>query len=182
MSLGTFIETTIKKNTQGDIVDIFGFATALRFNVYKDRAFGDPMKIGIMGPSSEDDNLADIWLNPNNNHQQDRTVLALLMARCLLYLESNSLVRNTYYDTFFMSDMPQYRMTPHLMLATRLAIPVNTIERIQDLHFDKAAYANKAQLLPSFINSAVHVSSDSFFGMMRELDFVFSSRMYSAKM
>ena len=155
-TLGTFVRGVVESHTHDDVVDVFKVARALGFLVAK-----DDLKIADKGklfPSGveidrEKTTLPTILLNKNNTEAEDRTVTVLLIAEYML-MQRSDVGRVLSCDTFFLSDIRQFRVSRHLFLATRLAIPENIIEKTQDIQFSAPKYSLKAKLLPAFLACA----------------------------
>lgn len=154
ITLGTFLKGLLSDLTVDGIVDVkqmmLNMGVAVEHAALKT---ADKGQFFPYGPPDTNLNGQTILLNRNNRPEEDRTVMALLMAEYLLsQLKDRSRVLTC--DMFFLQDLRQYRISRQLFLATRLAIPETIINQVDDIQFSAPKYARDAVLLPSFVACA----------------------------
>lgn len=176
MSIRNALKKAVEDNTEGDSINIK--QTALDLGCSFGERFSDSIDKGRIIPVPNDaETLASIELNMKNTRSENNTIVALLLAKFILMLESG-ILREDRCDVFFLSEMRFSRTSAQMLLATRLAIPESIISQLDSLHFDTHNYAAKNKLMHKFVNSAFYISdSQGFFGILNKLEIGFSSRM-----
>ncbi len=156
MSLGRLIERAVAYNTDEGVVDVFGVAANLGCEIVTE--FKHSTLIAAMRPCSSEDKLAEIALNKNNDHATNRTVVAIMLADYLINLVHCRSKKITV-DTFFLSEIRNYKMSSSIMIGTRIAIPNEVINMFDCPTFDSLSYACEAELLPNFVSSTLKMSN-----------------------
>lgn len=178
MSLGQLIEDTVRDHIHGDVVDIikvaedFGCVIVSRFehSTFK----------GVIRPSGNDEYLAEIALNEDNTEEVDRTVVALLLAEQLIN-SCHGRSKKAIIETFYLSELRKYRMSPSLMLATRIAIPKHIMKMIDYPMFNTHEYAIESKLTDGFVSSAFEMSNSWFVKTMNSMDLPSTSRVMNIR-
>lgn len=166
MSVGIIVTRIVENNTHGDHVDIRSVAT--EFGCAFGEPFDDSTLRGILRPSNDPGVLAEFSFNKKNTDAENNTITALLMAELILSLNAKTL-KQFKCDVFFLSSMRQWRGSPQMMLATRLAIPKHIFAALDDINFRSAEYAFGNQLLPAFVGSAFFITEGmSLFGFLSQ--------------
>ncbi len=169
MSLGTLVQKAILENTEGDKINLHNLIEQLKCRIGDD--LDDSFIKGEIIPNNNDDRkyIATIHLNKNLTPEQSKAVSALLLSQFLIYLGSSK-NRSVRCDSFLLSDLRNFRMSPQVILATRLTIPEHMIAKIEDLKFNSSHYAQENHLLPALVNSAFTISNPSgIFGLLRDI-------------
>lgn len=157
MSLGLVIEDVVEKNTHDNVVDVFAVALDLGCDFVTE--FEHSTFKGLMRPCSQsDERLAEIALNKNNDEAMNRTVVSLLLSEYLMNIVHGR-NKTVTIDAFFISDLRNYKMSPSVMVATRIAMPKSVIKVIDYPMFNTVDYANEAKLLPRFVSCTFKMSS-----------------------
>lgn len=157
-TLGAFVSYTVQSHTDAEgVVDIRKVARALGFDMYISQHLrtADKGKLYAAGSEVERETVTSptILLNEKNTDEENRTVVALLIAEYMLS-QRNQNGREITCDMFFLQGIRQYRVSRQLFLATRLLIPEHIIEQTQSITFSAPAYAAKAKILPGFLACA----------------------------
>ena len=158
-SIGNVILALIEKHTKDDVIDIMEMAESLGINV-KFVEMDRSTDVAVM-KQEEEDNRPKIELNIINSIEDNYTLVALLLADSFIAPQRAS-NEGFKYEVFFLKELRHYRLTRTLLLATRLAIPEEVINQIDEVDFDIDAYIAKAKYLPSFVNNMVKDSNASF--------------------
>lgn len=176
MTIRNALKKAVEDNTNGESINIK--QTALDLGCTFGDRFSDSIDKGRIFPVPNDENtLAKIELNKKNTRVENNTIVALLLAKFILMLESG-IIKEDRCDVFFLSEMRSSRTSAQMLLATRLAMPESIISQLDSLHFDTHNYAKKSELMHKFVNSAFYISdSVGFFGILNKLEIGFSSRM-----
>lgn len=156
MSLGLLIESAVTQHTRDEVVDVLALAADFGCKVVT--TFEHSTLKGVMRPCNADDQLAEIALNEKNDNAMNRTVVALMLAEYLTNLVHGRSKKVTI-DTFFLSELRNYKMSPSVMVGTRIAIPREVIKMVDYPMFNTLDYANEAELLPSFVSSTFEMSN-----------------------
>ncbi len=153
------VTSLIEKHSHDEVIDIMEMASSLGINVkYVDMVASTDVAIMKQG---EEDKRPTIGLNKTNTKEQNYTLVALLLADCLIAPEK-VFQEGFKYEIFFLKDLRQFRLTRTFLLATRLAIPEKIISQFDDFDFNIDAYIAKTNYLPVFINNMIKSSSASF--------------------
>ena len=158
-SIGNVVVGLIEKHSHNDVIDIMEMATSMGINVER-----VPMEVttdvAIM-KQGEEDTRPKIELNETNSIEQDYTLVALLLADCLI-APKKAQREGFKYEIFYLKDLRQFRLTRTFLLATRLAIPEHIINLIDEFNFNIHEYIGKTKYLPSFINNMIKNSNANF--------------------
>jgi len=158
-SVGNVVVSLIEKHSQDEVIDIMSMAASMGISVNY-VVMETSTDVAIM-KQVEGDSRPKIELNKTNNIEQNYTLVALLLADCLI--APKKLQRGGFkYEIFYLKDLRQYRLSRTFLLATRLAIPEQIINQIDEFGFNLDAYIGKTHYLPSFINNTVKNSNASF--------------------
>ena len=158
-SVGNIVVSLIEKHSQDEVIDIMEMASSMGISVhYVDMEISTDVATMKQG---DDDNRPKINLNNKNTIEENYTLVALLLADCLI--APNKAHREGFkYEIFFLKDLRQFRLTRTFLLATRLAIPGHIINKIDVFGFNIDDYVAKTKYLPSFVNNMIKNSNASF--------------------
>jgi hypothetical protein len=156
MSLGLLIESTVAQHTHDGVVDVTAVAASFGCEVVM--KFKNSTLKGAIRPCSSENKLAEIALNVKNDNATNRTLIALLLAEHLLNLVHRRSKKVTI-DTFFLSEIRNYKMSASVMIGTRIAMPREIIDSIDCPLFNALDYASEAELMPSFVSSTLKMSN-----------------------
>lgn len=158
-SIGDVVINLIEKHTENDIIDIMEMANSMGISV-NTVAMETSTDVATM-IQREGDKRPKIELNKSNTIEQNNTLVAILLADCLI--APKKLQNDGFkYEIFFLKDLRQFRLTRTFLLATRLAIPEHIINQIDTFGFNIDAYIAKTNYLPSFVHNMVKNSNASF--------------------
>ncbi len=158
-SIGNVVVSLIEKHSQNEVIDIMEMALSMgiRVNTVEMETSTD---VAIM-KQGEEDKRPKIELNKTNSIEQNYTLVALLLADCLI--APKKVQREGFkYEIFYLKDLRQFRLTRTFLLATRLAVPEKIINQIDEFSFNVDTYIAKTNYLPGFINNMVKNSNASF--------------------
>jgi len=158
-SVGNVVVSLIDKHSQNEVIDIMEMATSMGISV-ESVPMTVSTDVAIMRQGKED-NRPKIELNKTNSIEENYTLVALLLADCLI-APKKAHREGFKYEIFFLKDLRQFRLTRTFLLATRLAIPEQIINQIDVFGFNIDAYIAKTNYLPSFVNNMVKNSNASF--------------------
>ncbi len=169
MSLGNIITTVIETNTDGDTININGVVEKLGCAFTDD--LEDTFIKGRLPPVDDSNDLvATIAIHRDTPDTERKTVIALLISKFIMQLAGGR-ISKIECDTFFLSELRQHRMSPQVILSTRLLIPEHVIPTLDALRFNSTGYAQKYKLMTSLVDSAFRISDpDGLFGMLRGLN------------
>ena len=158
-SIGNVVVSLIKKHSQDEVIDIMEMASSMGISVNTvEMQTSTDVAIMVQG---QEDNRPRIELNKTNTIEQNYTLVALLLADCLI--APNKAQREGFkYEIFFLKDLRQFRLSRTFLLATRLAIPEQIINQIDEFTFNIDAYIAKTKYLPGFINNMIKNSNANF--------------------
>jgi len=158
-SIGNVIVSLIEKHSQNETIDIMAMAQSMGISVdYVEMKTSTDVAIMKQG---QEDKRPKIELNKTNKIEQNHTLVALLLADCLIAPKKTQ--REGFkYEIFFLKGLRQFRLTRTFLLATRLAIPEKIINQIDEFGFNIDAYIAKTNYLPSFVNNMIKNSNASF--------------------
>ena len=151
------LEKLIKSSTRDGKVDLKQITEFFNINIMIDRQLTDLCQIYV----SEQDNKPVIKLSPTNDRKTKYTLVAIAIAEFILTpsrLEGTGI----RYDMFFLKEIYHQRYSYRMMLATRLAVPEEIINKLDLPTFDLNAYVIKSDFLPQFIHCCVKDSSALF--------------------
>jgi hypothetical protein len=94
---------------------------------------------------------------------------ALLSAQALIDLVNFKHLRKIECDVFMLNSLKNYKLSPQVILATRLAIPEKIIKDLDQLKINGHDYVERSNLLPQFVSSAFPISNLGAFKVMGEL-------------
>jgi len=158
-SVSDVVMSLIEEHSHNEVIDIMAMASSMGINVsYVDMDASTDVAVMKQG---EEDKRPKIELNKNNTIEQNYTLVALLLADCFIAPQKAS-TEGFKYEIFFLKDLRNYRLTRTLLLATRLAIPENIINQIDEFDFNIDEYIAKTNYMPSFVNNMVKSSNASF--------------------
>lgn len=158
-SVGNVVVSLIEKHSQDEVIDIMVMAQSMGISV-DHVEMKTSTDVAIM-KQGEEDKRPKIELNKTNKIEQNYTLVALLLADCLI--SPKKLQRGGFkYEIFFLKDLRQYRLTRTFLLATRLAIPEKIINKVDVFGFNIDAYIAKTHYLPGFVNNMVTNSNANF--------------------
>lgn len=158
-SVSEIVMSLIEKHSHDDVIDIMAMASSMGISVscVEMKASTD---VAMMKPGDEDER-PKIQLNKTNSIEQNHTLVALLLADC--FITPKKMQNEGFkYEIFYLKDMRQFRFTRTFLLATRLAIPENIINQVDEFGFNIDAYIAKTNYLPSFVNNMIKNSNASF--------------------
>jgi hypothetical protein len=158
-SIGNVVVNLIEKHSHNEVIDIMEMADSMGISV-ETVVMETSTDVAIM-KQSEGDKRPKIELNKTNDIEQNYTLVALLLADCLI-APKKAQNDGFKYEIFFLKDLRQFRLTRTFLLATRLAIPEHIINQIDVFGFNIDAYIGKTNYLPSFVNNMVKNSNASF--------------------
>jgi len=158
-SVGNVVISLIEKHSQDEVIDIMEMAASMGISV-NSVYMQTSTDVAIMGQGANDKRPI-IDLNETNTIEQNYTLVALLLADCLI-APKKAQREGFKYEIFFLKDLRQFRLTRTFLLATRLAIPEQIINQIDEFGFNIDAYIAKTNYLPSFVNNMVKNSNASF--------------------
>lgn len=158
-SIGSVVVNLIEKHSHNDVIDIMDMASSMGISVDSVK-METTTDVAIMKQGDED-TRPKIELNITNSVEQNYTLVALLLADCLI--APKKVQREGFkYEIFFLKDLRQFRLTRTFLLATRLAIPEHVINQIDEFNFNIHDYIGKTKYLPSFINNMIKNSNANF--------------------
>ena len=158
-SIGNVIISLIEKHSQDEVIDIMAMAASMGISIdYVEMETSTDVAIMKQG---EEDTRPKIELNKTNNIEQNHTLVALLLADCLI-APKKAQREGFKYEIFFLKDLRHFRLTRTFLLATRLAIPEKIINQIDEFGFNIDAYIAQTNYLPSFVNNMIKNSNASF--------------------
>jgi len=158
-SIGNVVVSLIEKHSKNEVIDIMKMASSMGISVnYVDMETSTDM---ATMKQEDDDNRPKINLNKKNTIEENYTLVALLLADCLI-APQKAHREGFKYEVFFLKDLRQFRLTRTFLLATRLAIPEQVINQIDVFGFNIDAYIAKTKYLPAFVNNMVKNSNASF--------------------
>ena len=114
-----------------------------------------------------DEVQAYLYLNEELDEVESNAISVLIVSEYLLRYEKNK-TKTIVFDVFYLDDIKQARMSKHIFLATRLAIPEKVIEELDEFNSDKANYSAKAKLPMYFLDLAKKQSSVQAYLKMTE--------------
>ncbi len=158
-SVGNVVVSLIEKHSQNEVIDIMSMAASMGI-VVESVEMVTSTDVAIM-KQREGEARPKIELNKTNTIEQDYTLVAILLADCLI-APKKAQGDGFKYEIFFLKDLRQYRLTRTFLLATRLAIPEQIINQIDVFGFNIDAYIAKTNYLPGFVNNMVKNSNASF--------------------
>jgi len=128
-SVGNVVVSLIEKHSQDEVIDIMAMASSMGIGVgCVEMETSTDVAFMIQG---EEDKRPKIKLNKNNTTEQNYTLVALLLADCLI-APKKAHREGFKYEIFFLKDLRNYRLTRTFLLATRLAIPEQIINQIDE--------------------------------------------------
>ncbi|WDE03382.1 hypothetical protein SG34_018510 [Thalassomonas viridans] len=151
------LEKLIKSSTHDGKVNLKEITEFFNIKIELDRQLTDLCQITL----SEEDKKPVIKLSPNNDRRTKFTLVAIAIAEFIL-TPSRLEGEGIRYDMFFLKEIYHQRYSYRMMLATRLAVPEEIINRMDDPNFDMAAYLAGSDYQPQFINCCVKDSSALF--------------------
>lgn len=158
-SIGNVVVNLIDKHAQNEVIDIMDMAASMGISV-DSVVMETTTDVAIM-KQGENDKRPKIELNKTNSIEQNYTLVALLLADCLI--APKKVQREGFkYEIFYLKDLRQFRLTRTFLLATRLAIPEEIINNIDEFSFNLDAYIAKTNYLPGFINNMIKNSNANF--------------------
>lgn len=158
-SVGNVVVSLIEKHSQDEVIDIMEMAASMRISVnYVEMETSTDVAFMRQG---QEDNRPKIELNKKNTLEQNYTLVALLLADCLIAPKKVQR-EGIKYEIFFLKDLRQFRLTRTFLLATRLAIPEQIINKIDEFSFNIDTYIARTNYLPGFVNNMVKNSNASF--------------------
>lgn len=157
--VGTVVLSLIRSNTKDQTVNVAGIATDLGIKV----RLATLEKLGELASMNqgEDDDKPVIYLNRKNDNKQNHTLVALLLAEFIIN-PSKPRDKGISLEVFDLQNLSEGKQSPRMLLATRLAIPEEIINKLDDINFDLNKYANTTNYLPSFIRQAVKTNNAQF--------------------
>lgn len=159
MSVSEIVISLIEKHSHNEVIDVMAMASSMGISVdYVEMEVSTDIATMNQG---EEDKRPKIKLNKTNSIAQNHTLVALLLADCFIAPQK---MRNEgfKYEIFYLKDMRHYRFTRTFLLATRLAIPEQIINQVDDFGFNIDAYIATTNYLPGFVNNMVKNSNASF--------------------
>lgn len=177
-SIGKVVISLIEKHSHNEVIDIMEMATSMGISV-SNVEMEATTDVATMR-QGEDDARPKIELNTTNTLEQNYTLVALLLADCLI--APKKLQREGFkYEIFFLKDLRQFRLSRTFLLATRLAIPEQIINQIDTFGFNIDAYIGKTNYLPSFVNNMIKNSNANFIVINNLLGGMSIEHLYKGK-
>lgn len=163
-TFGMRLQRIIEEHTHDDAIDVRQVANDMGVDVYDD--FEDSTQIAsLVYPEGKCPPV--LHLNKRNTPAESNTSIALLLSKyCLDW--GNGTVKDSRVDIFYLRELRAYKTSRQVILATRLAIPDNIIEKCNDLRFNSSRYAKEKSLLPNFVDASFHIPQGS--GLLNLLD------------
>ena len=158
-SVGNVVISLIEKHSQDEVIDIMKMAASMGISVHSVE-METTTDVAIM-KQGEEDKRPKIELNKTNTIEQNYTLVALLLADCLI-APKKAQREGFKYEIFYLKDLRQFRLTRTFLLATRLAIPEKVINQIDEFAFNIDAYIARTKYLPGFINNMIKNSNANF--------------------
>lgn len=162
------IQQIIKSATQGDVIELKAICQALAIKVAIDPQLQDLCKI-----TQDKYRKLTVYLNPKLDKKTKFTFVAVAVAESIIHPERMT-GQGVTYDVFFLRELPKYKASKLIMLATRLAMPEHIIDKVADAlevqftknnaidKFDCDAYLASSDYLPEFLRCAIKQSSSMF--------------------
>ena len=158
-TVGNVVVSLIERHSHNEVIDIMAMAASMGISVdYVDMEISTDVGRVTQG---DDDKRPKIELNKSNTKEQNYTLVALLLADCLIAPKKVQR-EGIKYEIFYLKDLRQFRLTRTFLLATRLAIPESIINQIDEFSFNIDTYIAKTDYLPGFVNNMVKNSNASF--------------------
>ncbi|WDE01093.1 hypothetical protein [Thalassomonas actiniarum] len=151
------LEKLIKESTHDGNVNLKEITEFFNIRIELDRQMTDLCRIYIC----EEDNKPVIKLSPNNDRKTKFTLVAIAIAEFIL-TPSRLEGEGISYDMFFLKEIYHQRYSYRMMLATRLAVPEDIINQMDQPDFDMVSYVAESDYQPQFINCCVKDSSALF--------------------
>lgn len=157
--ISSVIINLIEKHSNDEVIDIMEMATSMGISV-NSVEMETSTDVAIM-KQGEEDTRPKIELNNTNTIEQNYTLVALLLADCLIDPQKVQ-SKGFKYEIFYLKNLRQFRFTRTFLLATRLAIPEKIINQIDVFGSTIDAYIAKTNYLPGFVNNMVKNNNASF--------------------
>ncbi len=164
----SIIQKLIESATCDDKVDLKSICQSLNITVTIDPKLQDLCRVG-----EDEKHKLTIWLNPTLDKKTKFTFVAIAVAESIIHPDRVT-EPGVSYDVFFLRELPKYKASKLIMLATRLAMPEHIIDKLADSlevqftknnaadKFDSDSYITNADYLPEFLRCAIKQSSSMF--------------------
>lgn len=160
-SASEVINKIIGEHTHDGKVDLIGIANRLKIQILQKEFTSSSDLAKAEFPYSAE--RPRILLNKKNDQKQNFTLVALLLASCVINPEAVQEI-GVKYDVFSLREtITKNRYSNIMFLATRFAVPAEIIEKLDDSSFDIDKYAKTTQYMPEFITAVVKDSSAKLF-------------------
>jgi len=151
------LEKLIKDSTHDGKVNLKEITEFFNISIELDRQLTDLCQIRL----SEEDKKPVIKLSPNADRKTKFTLVAIAIAEFIL-TPSRLEGEGIRYDMFFLKEIYHQRYSYRMMLATRLAVPEEVINQMDEPGFDMVNYLAGSDYQPQFISCCVKDSSALF--------------------
>jgi len=162
------LQNLIESATVGDIIDLKIICQTLDVKLKVDDNLQDLCRVGV-----NDQQQTTVWFNANLDKKTKFTFVAIAIAEHIINPDKVA-ETGVVYDVFFLRELNKNKRSKLLMLATRLAVPEDIIEKISQESevsfsreqtsdkFNVDTYIAKSNYLPEFIRCAIKQSTGMF--------------------
>lgn len=159
MKSGTLVKKYVEACTVNEVVDLNMLMNKL--GIQQTTIPSKSLGMTEKGRLLQRDDKTVIGFNPNCTEREKNTLRAVLLAHGMLYPEKLKGV-GISIDTFYLQEIRRSRTSKDMLLATYIAIPESVRERVGNLKFNCNAYAEKSNLMSSFVSSSTSDSTVAF--------------------